>query len=205
MLFVYHSSGAELLGQMRTVCSGLVSPGTVYVTIVATWIQVSFQGTAWPHDSFPVSVKKRIAEKATWRSTFSKIRVFDLTAPMLSSHVTFKINRNRSSQMVLKGKWSKTTLKHAGHMQQWLRRVKVNMRAQDSYLCRICVIVLKFIVWSGLLPSALWVPDLRQPWAVSSLGSSELPIYSCFAGWIWPVGHHARRCCNRKNRWKHVS
>lgn len=55
--------------------------------------------------------REEIAGKATWRLTFSKKRVLDLTAPMLSPHVTFKINRNRSSQLVLKGTWYKKTLK----------------------------------------------------------------------------------------------
>jgi len=67
------------------------------------------------------------------------------------------------------------------------------------------VTVLKVNILSGLLPSALWIPDLRQPWAASALGSSELLIYLCCAGWIWPIVRHSRRCCNRKSRWKHVS
>lgn len=59
MPFNFHSSGAELLGQMRTTYSGLVFPVTVYVTVVTTWIQPFSQGTAWLHDSLPVSLKKR--------------------------------------------------------------------------------------------------------------------------------------------------
>lgn len=55
--------------------------------------------------------RKERTEKTTWRMTFWKMRVLDLTIPVISFHLSFKINSNRSSQLVLKGSWYEKTLK----------------------------------------------------------------------------------------------